>query len=376
MGDADHAIEDREQTGRVPDLATLVPLRLNGRAGPVLMARPAPLTPGDCDLTDFQFMPLLVGRLRDSELASEQTPEENWAAVLLWAASWHQVPAASLPDVDTTIAKWAGYQMRGKVDPRWKEVRKGAMRGFVLCSDGRWYHPVVAQVAREAWLGKLKQRLKTECSRIKKHNERNGTSLPFPDFDSWLSQGCPTGQPLFVPSDKPPLSPGQAPPVTGETLSKGQGEGQGQGQGQGFNTSEASPLHPTTAEPPIGPPAEQGSPPGIPPPPPLPDCPHQLLVGLYAKHLPQLRQPAKWGGARAEAMRKRWRECSQPSTFSRGYATTEAGLAFWEKFFRYVASTDLARGFPRPSGKTWTPDLTWLVNAENFLKVIEGKYTE
>jgi hypothetical protein len=34
------------------------------------MADIAPLTPSDCDLTDFAFMPLDVARLRDSELAS------------------------------------------------------------------------------------------------------------------------------------------------------------------------------------------------------------------------------------------------------------------------------------------------------------------
>lgn len=218
-----------------------------------MVTLPSPLTPADCDLTDFKFMPLLVGRLRDSDLASEQTPEENWAAVLLWGASWHQVPAASLPDVDATIAKWAGYMMRGKVDAHWKEVRKGAMRGFILCSDGRWYHPVVAEVAREAWTGKLKQRLKTECNRIKKHNERHGTRIQFPDFETWVAMGCPTGQPLPVAGDNTGLSPGQPPPVTGETPSKGQGEGQGEGQGQGLNpppppTPTAGSPTPATAE--------------------------------------------------------------------------------------------------------------------------------
>lgn len=205
-----------------------------------LAGAPDPLTPADCDLTDFKFMPLLVGRLRDSDLASEQTPEENWAAVLLWGASWHQVPAASLPNVDATIAKWAGYMMRGKVDAHWKDVRPGAMRGFVLCSDGRWYHPVVAEVAREAWTGKLKQRLKTECNRIKKHNERHGTRIPFPDFEAWVSSGCPTGQLLPVPGDTPPQSPGHPPSVPRETPSKGQGEGQGEGQGQGLEDGGAA----------------------------------------------------------------------------------------------------------------------------------------
>lgn len=206
---------------------------------------PSPLTPADCDLQDFKFMPLDVARLRDSDMASEQTPEENWAAVLLWAAAWHQVPAGSIPDSDNWIAKAAGYLSRGRIDPHWKEVRTGAMRGFVLCSDGRWYHPVVCEKANESWLSKLKQRLKTECARIKKHNDRHKTNIPFPEFEAWFEAGCPTGQPLpvpkdithlsqgtthGVPEDSPPLSLDEVMGVPSETPSKGQGEGQRQGE--------------------------------------------------------------------------------------------------------------------------------------------------
>lgn len=212
-----------------------------------LQQLPAPLTPPDCNLQDFQFMPLDVARLRDSDMASEQTPEENWAAVMLWAAAWHQVPAGSIPDSDNWIAKAAGYLSRGRIDPHWKDVRSGAMRGFVLCSDGRWYHPVVAEKANESWIAKLKQRLKTECGRIKKHNDRHKTAIPFPEFDAWFAAGCPVGQPLPVPKDITPSSQGTGqdvpddmphlsleglPGVPSETRSKGQGEGQRQGQGQ------------------------------------------------------------------------------------------------------------------------------------------------
>ena len=80
------------------------------------MAELKPLTPADCDLTDFAFMPLDVARLRDSELASNEAPEACWAAVLLWSASWHQIPAASIPNDDKWIAKQAGYALRGRVD--------------------------------------------------------------------------------------------------------------------------------------------------------------------------------------------------------------------------------------------------------------------
>jgi hypothetical protein len=182
----------------------------------------APLTPADCDLSDFAFMPLDVARLRDSELAANESPEACWAAVLLWAASWHQVPAGSIPDDDRWMAQAAGY---GRVVKEWAKVRAGALRGWISCSDGRLYHPVVAEKAREAWQAKLMQRWRSECARIKKHNQRHDTTIDQPDFEDWLSAGRPAGQPLPVPRDK------SVGPVdnTRDKPSKGQGEGQRQG---------------------------------------------------------------------------------------------------------------------------------------------------
>lgn len=192
------------------------------------MNAPEPLTPADCDLKDFAFMPLDVSRLRDSELASNETPEACWAAVLLWSASWHQVPAASMPNDEMWIATQARYAIRGKIDKAWKAVRLGALRGWIECSDGRLYHPVVAEKARDAWKAKLEQRWRTECGRIKKHNDRHeGANVPKPTFEEWMSLGCPQGHPLFVPRD----TGGNPEDKTGDNASKREGEGQGQGQG-------------------------------------------------------------------------------------------------------------------------------------------------
>lgn len=224
---------------------------------------PAPLTPHDCDIQDFPFMPLDVARLRDSELASNETPEACWAAVLLWSASWHQIPAASIPDDEMWIAKQAGYQLRGKIDKAWAQVRKGALRGWVKCADGRLYHPVVAEKARDAWQAKLEQRWRTECARIKKHNDRHpGANVPRPSFDEWLGAGCPTGRLLFVPRESSDCPQGQGESVPSETHSKGQGEGQGQGQGQGDSISVANA---TGGEPPLAPPNPPASSPKKPP---------------------------------------------------------------------------------------------------------------
>lgn len=163
-----------------------------------------PLTPADCDLRNFQYMPLDCGRLRDSDLASESTGDEFRAAVMLWCASWHQVPAASLPNSDKTLAKLAGF---GHVVKEWLRVKAGAMRNWILCTDGRWYHPVVAEKAREAWHSKFVQQWKTECARIRKHASRhNVKDAHVPEFGEWMSQGCPIGQPVPVPEDIPPKS--------------------------------------------------------------------------------------------------------------------------------------------------------------------------
>lgn len=200
-----------------------------------------PLTPTDCDLRDFAFMPLDVLRLRDSDLAIQVSGEEFRCAVLLWCASWHQIPAASLPDDDITLSSLAGY---GRAVDHWRTVRANALHGWIKCSDGRLYHPVVAEKAGEAWKAKLQQRWKTECARIKKFNQRHEANHVVPEFDEWMSLGCPQGQQLSVPrtmgtcpEDNSPMSQGQpsnVPETKGtcpasvlrEMHSKGQGQGQ------------------------------------------------------------------------------------------------------------------------------------------------------
>ena len=108
---------------------------------------PKPLVPFEIDLRDFPYMPLDVVRLRDSELAVVLSGEEFRSAVLLWCASWHQVPASSLPDDDRLLASLAGF---GRDIKGWKAVRQAALRGFIACSDARLYHPVIAEKALKA----------------------------------------------------------------------------------------------------------------------------------------------------------------------------------------------------------------------------------
>ncbi|WP_018407913.1 DUF1376 domain-containing protein [Methylocystis rosea] len=125
-------------------------------------AAPEPLVAPEVDLRDFPYMPLDVVRLRDCDLSASATGEEFRAAVLLWCASWHQIPAASLPDDDAVLSALAGY---GRIVKEWLKVKRGALRHWVKCSDGRLYHPTVAEKANEAWEAKKKQRDRTAAAR-------------------------------------------------------------------------------------------------------------------------------------------------------------------------------------------------------------------
>jgi len=109
----------------------------------------------------------------------------------------------------------------------------------------------------------------------------------------------------------------------------------------------------------------------------FPPCPHKELLLLWGKHLPHLTQPRSWEGSRQTNMKQRWIQAGKPSAYSPdGYKTTEDGIRWWDSFFGYIANdTTLANGF-ESNGRTWRPDLEWVVNATNFQKIIDGKYTK
>jgi hypothetical protein len=105
---------------------------------------PAPLTPPECDMRGLPFMPLDVVRVIDSDLFLMSTGEEFKAAFTLWAKSWNQIPAGSLPDNDRLLSRLS------QTTCDWSEIKDVALRGWVRCSDGRLYHPVVCEKALEA----------------------------------------------------------------------------------------------------------------------------------------------------------------------------------------------------------------------------------
>ncbi len=109
---------------------------------------PDPLIPSYVDLRTFDYMPLYVNNLADSDFATQASPEAFRAGVILWGKSWHQVPAGSLPNDDKILAKLAGYGWQ--VDA-WLAIKDEALHGFLLCADDRYYHPFICKQALRSW---------------------------------------------------------------------------------------------------------------------------------------------------------------------------------------------------------------------------------
>lgn len=95
-----------------------------------------------------------------------------------------------------------------------------------------------------------------------------------------------------------------------------------------------------------------------------PDCPHQKIIDLYHEVLPVCPQVRDWTAARSTQLRGRWNENPKHQT-----------LDYWRAFFEYVAKSKFLTGQKAgKDGRVFTPGLDWLVKAESFAKIREGRY--
>lgn len=206
---------------------------------------PAPLTPTGCDLRGLPYMPLDVIRLLDSDMFAETSGDEFKAAVALWCKSWTQVPAASLPNKDKVLAHLSGNA------EKWKRIKAGAMRGWILCSDDRWYHPVVAEKALAALPGREEFNHKKSADAERKAREREDRKALFealkrhgvtPDWN--VSTKTLRGMAAQYLSQEPPshVTDMARDMSQGVTVSKGEGEK----KGELTSKSESSSSQPPT----------------------------------------------------------------------------------------------------------------------------------
>ena len=108
----------------------------------------------------------------------------------------------------------------------------------------------------------------------------------------------------------------------------------------------------------------------------LSPCPQLEILKLFNQVLPSLAQPRPelWlqsKNASSLAARWRWLLVAKKSS-GEAYATNSAEACAWfERFFNHVSESDFLMG---KTVKPFACTLAWLVNATNFVKVVEGNY--
>jgi uncharacterized protein YdaU (DUF1376 family) len=332
---------------------------------------PAPLTPPDCDLRGLPFMPLDVVRLCDSDLAALATGDEFKAAVLLWAKSWVQIPAASLPEDPRILAHLSG------AGSRWARVKGMALKGWVKCQDGRLYHPVVAEKAREAWEARTEHRemKENEAERQRRHRDERkrlfatlrerGLSPPWDTTMETLRSMVARAGGLSPATDlSRPVTRDRSSPVT-EPVTLGHGTGNGPvtrtataKTGTGTVEEESFALSSPSGDAP----APDGS--GETAPPPLPtaaavDDPVPLALAAWeAICVPAgLSRVAKATDPRRRAIAARLR------------AEFGGDLERWQAYLRRIAASSFLTG---GGERGWKADLDWAVMPKNVVRVLEG----
>lgn len=133
---------------------------------------PAPLVPPDCDLRDLPAI-LIQRSIVTSELAMMSTGDEFKAAFTLYEACYDQIPAGSLPSDDRALA----YLSRAGT--AWPKVKKMALRGWTLHSDGRLYHAITAEKVLTAWIARVRQRWAAKSGGASKNGTAGFDPSPF-----------------------------------------------------------------------------------------------------------------------------------------------------------------------------------------------------
>lgn len=184
-------------------------------------------------------MPLDTARFLDSDMFALTSGDEFKATLALLCKSWQQVPAGSLPNDERVLAHLSS------TGDRWPQVREMALRGWILCSDGRLYHPVVAEKALEALPRRKEYREKKTNDAERKARERSDRKDMFaalklvgiiPDFNIKTAEL----RALVVTQNVTVASVTSVTPVTNPVTAK---TGTGTGTGNTISAAKATAAH-------------------------------------------------------------------------------------------------------------------------------------
>lgn len=126
-----------------------------------------PLTTLEHDVSGMDGFMLDTDKLMASELWALSSGEEFKAAIGLWCRAWKQKPAGSLPNDPKVLAAFSG------AGPRWSKVKDVALRGFILCSDGRLYHKTLCEDVHRAAASKALRQERTRAATEARKSKRD-----------------------------------------------------------------------------------------------------------------------------------------------------------------------------------------------------------
>lgn len=304
-------------------------------AGEQAAELPDPLTPIDCDLRGMAFMPLDTIRLLDSDFFALATAAEFRFGMVLWCKAWQQVPAGSLPDDDRILAQLSGAR------DGWCDVRDMSLHGFVKCSDGRLYHPVVCEKALDAWPQRQEFQEKKSAASERKARERKDRKDLFaalkvigitPEFSAKTSELRALAEKNGVKISHSDVTVTGHAPVTAkrETV-----------KGEGYSNKRAT-LSSAKADPPV------------------PDDVQTAFDrhdAIRRQYVPNART-VELSAPRRSALTHRLKEIG--------------GLDSWASVLDIISGSPFLRGETSRNG--FVPTIDWLLKPTNLQKVREGNY--
>jgi hypothetical protein len=108
-------------------------------------------------------------------------------------------------------------------------------------------------------------------------------------------------------------------------------------------------------------------------------APVQEVIDAYHRHMTDSPLVKVVTEARKRNIRARWEQTKtlELRPFCSFGADREAGLAAWDRFFKVCAQSDFLsnRAQVSDSHSNFMVDLDWMMNATNFVKILENKYT-
>lgn len=280
-------------------------------------------------MTGNDWFPLHFDRLRKSKWWRRASDLSRARNVMLWGEAYKSVPAGSLPDDDDELAEAAGFGM--DVDG-FLAVKDEIMAPWVLCSDGRWYHPTVCEVVLDTWERASERRRKAAEKKASQRARTRGQAVKTGDV--------PAGN-AAVPEDI-----GNVPGDNGEKA------GDIRTQRAGRQDRTYTPL------PPRGEAGLFELGPGKPEPPDDVEAALDLWNETAARcGLPKAKI---LDDARRKAIRKR---------------LESGGLDVWRQAMTAVEASAFLRGLrPGSDGRAFKADLGFVCQAKSFARLVDGGY--